>query len=73
MALSASVLKGLIQTNVEAATGQAVGSMPDIAQDVWQAVAEAIITHLTTSAMVVGTATGVTSGGATAPVAGIVT
>jgi hypothetical protein len=60
MALSTSSLRDRIKSKVEAATGN---TLPDLAVDVWEAVAEAIIEEITTSA-VVTTASGCTAGGA---------
>jgi hypothetical protein len=71
MALDPTVLANLIVTNVEAATGNV---MPAVAQTVWQAVAAAIITHITTEGVVtvaVASVSGVTAGvGVSGPGAG---
>ena len=76
MALNANVLANLIKTNVEAATGN---PMPSISQTVWQAVADAIVQHITTAAVVTSTVavasvSGVTVGaGVSGPGAGTAT
>jgi hypothetical protein len=60
VALSASVLSGLIRTKVEARTGH---EMRDAAVEVWDAVAEAIVEHIQASAVVtVASVSGVTPG-----------
>lgn len=66
MALSGAVLKSLIVQKVEAATGN---DIPAIAENVWQAVADAIVEHFQTAAIVnstvaVTSVSGVTAGAA---------
>ena len=61
MALSKTTLQSLIKSKVEAVTGYA---MTETAQEVWLAVADAIVTHITTSGVVaVASVSGVTTGG----------
>ena len=72
MALNPTVLAQLIKTNIETATGN---SMPTITEGVWNAVAAAIITHLTTAGVVVvASVSGVTTGpGTSGPGIGTIT
>lgn len=49
MALNGTVLKTLIKAKVEAATGN---PMPAVSEEVWGAVAEAIVEHIVTSGQV---------------------
>ena len=72
MALSPTVLAGLLKTNIEALPWVEVGDEPKL-QDFCDAIAQAVVTHVTTSATVIGTATGVINGPSTAPVTGTVT
>lgn len=72
MALDPIVLRGLIVTKIQEATGN---ELPAVAQAVWLAVAEAIVDHLTTAGVVeVTSVSGVTTGtGVSGPGVGVIT
>lgn len=49
MALNATILKQLIETNIEEAVGAPIHAISD---KIWQAIAEAIVTHIQTAGIV---------------------
>lgn len=79
MALSPPVLSALIKANLLAgAPGNGLRSPPNTYEDAclqgWcDAVAAAVVVHLTGQGVVIGTATGVMAGGAAVPVLGTLT
>ena len=79
MPLSPTVLSALIKANMLAgAPGNGLRSPPNAREDAalqgWcDATAAAVITHLTSAGVIVGTAAGVQAGAATVPVVGTLT
>lgn len=72
MALSKTVLGPLLKESITGVDRDDYDSNQSYENAVFEAMADAIIIHLTTSGIITGTAVGVTSGGATAVVTGTI-
>jgi hypothetical protein len=73
MAMNGSALGDSIYSALKSTLGWSPSGAEDAAaEEVWQAIGGAIVAHIQANALVVGTATGVTSGPAAAPVSGTI-
>lgn len=72
MALNGTAMKNAVMASIQSATGN---ELPEIAETVWQAVCDAIVTYITTNAVVnVASVSGVTVGaGVSGPGLGVIT